>query len=440
MENTTWVEMTRNFKEYKKGEKYLLDDASANELIDAGLAAKSTDPANDIYVKFENTLKAREQSIVDKINEAVSHPVDVKLPAVARDEKLSVGEFAVALGKTVSRNTSAEDKEKAHNLLNNKYGKKSNLNQGTSTAGGYLVPQYWLEELIYQSGYEGAAFPDRVTIFPMESNILHLPTLDQTVTPSGGSSAMYGGVSVAIVAEGTAPSQNTQPAFKSTQLTAKKILATCQVTRELLDNSPISVEPMIQMLFGDATKAEINYQIVNATGGGSALLGVLNNSATISLNRTTANEITYADVCNMYSHLTPAHLNSAKWFVNPLALSQLFQMTDKSGRAVFLQGFQSAYDKPRNSIFGLEVVVTEAMPTLGSTGDIMLFSPQAYFVGVNKQLTIDASEHYAFTSDIITYRMTMRLDGAPALTAPIYLMDGISQVSPFVQLSSTVIS
>jgi hypothetical protein len=66
----------------------------------------------------------------------------------------------------------------------------------------------------------------------------------------------------------------------------------------------------------------------------------------------------------------------------------------------------------------------------------MLVDLSNYLLGQHTEVVIDSSAHYAFPQDMITYRLRFRMDGIPQLTAPIYLQDGSTQVSPFVQLDS----
>jgi HK97 family phage major capsid protein len=83
--------------------------------------------------------------------------------------------------------------------------------------------------------------------------------------------------------------------------------------------------------------------------------------------------------------------------------------------------------------------MTEKLPALGSTGDVLLADFSYYIVADRQATTIQASEHYAFTSDLTTWRFVHRVDGQPWLDEPIYI-DTSNTVSPFVALSSTTTS
>jgi HK97 family phage major capsid protein len=92
------------------------------------------------------------------------------------------------------------------------------------------------------------------------------------------------------------------------------------------------------------------------------------------------------------------------------------------------------------SLFGIPILRSEALPALGQSGDVLLVDLAAYAVAIGQEVTVDASSHYGFTSDSTFYRLTWLAQGKPMITAPITLLDGVTQVSPFVELSSTVAS
>lgn len=441
--DTTWIKMLKAFgKEHKQGEQYEVDTEFATQLIETGYAEKAQDPTADLLTKLEKSFEKQQADTIEKITETINKSVKASIPAVAKSEdKGSLGEWLSCLGKmsnwyAQNKDQDGTKREKAFNMLNDKY--KANYNQTTTTQGGFLVPVQYENELIYQSGFETAVFPNRVKPRAMSGKIDNFPTLDQTITPSGGNSAFIGGVTVAVVAEGTAPGSHTLAAYKQIQLTAKKLMATSQASTEVLENNNIGLEQRIKDDFSRAALSFLDYKAINGAGGSGDYTGVLNHAATITVERTTANRIKYADLANMYSKLTTGGLGSAFWLVNPNSFAEFLQVADAAGNAVWLPG-SSAFAGPQLTFLGLPVVRHEGMPSKGSEGDVILFTGNAYHVGVNGALRVDVSDQFAFTSDLMTYRFTYRLDMIPALTAPILLQGGGS-VSPFVQLSSVVAS
>ena len=428
-----FVKFNKECGEFKEGETAEIDDKTAETLCKAGICAVVNDPEAEAEDKIEKALAERDNKIVSEITKALRADIKVKIPAQPKDDSdKSLGDFLYCVGNTAASRPN-DKREKAHNKLREGY--KVTMGEGTGSTGGYTVPVEYAKELLLVPGYDGVIW-DKVKKRPMGTKSLVLPALDQTQAATSGQSAFYGGVSIGFVAEGTAPSNNTQPAFKQVVLTAQKLLATTVVSNELLDDSIISVEDLIKDLFGKATHWYLDYNILNGSGTGGQMTGILNNAATVTVPRTAANQVQLADLGKMYSKLTPQSRKSAVWLVNPVVWQQLVMLGSVGGAAahyVWLGNDAQGTVGPR--LFGQEVIPTEILPTLGVPGDVLLVDPRFYAVGVRQDMQIDSSPHYLFPADQIVYRLKMRIAGQPQLTAPIALADGVNSVSPFIQLN-----
>lgn len=458
-----WVTMTKNLGDKVQNEKYDVDETLANDLVNGGFASKcEIDPIDVAVEKLQKNLADRDEKLIEKISASVKS-TEYRLPAVAKnhaDENL--GEFVKCIGGLSCNNNDIA--VKSSNMLKDKYdstpvvvdddGHKSHcipdkfaakmfgrtktttpLGQGTQYHGLELVPQLWQRELYQVPPYEPPVFPDKVRVYPMESNVLNVPSLDQTSTPSNGATAFAGGVSVGWVSEGSAPSDSTYPAFKNISLTAAKLLAFTQVSRELLDNSLLSVEQILTEQFRRAVLGIINYEVFNGTGGGNTkLYGLVEANATVEVARKTAGSVDWTDLAKMWARLAPQSKNNACWFINPLVSDKFSPINAPTHLSWTID---SVTGKPVMNFLGCPVVPTEFLPALGTEGDVLLADASYYVAGLNKNIAIESSPHVAFNSDSIVYRVSLRMAGKPGLTAPITLADGSSQVSPFVVLTDT---
>lgn len=431
---------------YVSGKSYTVEDDVAAAWIEAGIAAASNlddlvqglqdglgggDESADAGDETEEMAKAvakRVESILEKSAKSAGKAfsaarVDVK------DETKSFGDFV----KLATQNN--------EQVLKNKYGvaRKATNNENTNTAGGFLVPQIYVNELLRIESYD--ALWKMAKTVPMQNHIIHYPVLDQTSTPSGGQSAFAGGVVCGFVAEGTAPGSTTQPAFKQLTLTARKLLGYTQVTNELMNDSPISMTTILNDLFSEAIDAVLDYNILNGAGpGGSpaAPTGIVGNAATVTVHRATAGQFKLADAANMYALLPQKSRKNAAWVVHPLVLSQLITMatTGSFNYLVWYPGpnVQGGFGELR--LFGLPVYECQQSATLGTAGDVLLIDFSKYILGIRQDLEIFGSPIFAMTSDMYTVRFSLRVDGIPQITAPVTLADGVTQVSPFLELGN----
>lgn len=356
-----------------------------------------------------------------------------KVPAQVKEDTGSMAEFLQLVGKTIS---TGREREEAVNVLANKYGSgfsEKAMTQGTTTAGGFTVPQAFVSELLNVEGYENIAY-DNCSKFPCQSSVVKIPVLDQTSTPSGGDSAFYGGVAVAVVAEGSAPGSGTQAAFKQLSITPKQFLAYTQVSDALIRNSALAVESLIVDNFKKAMLSFLDYSVL--VGGASQFgsgTGIVGHASTIKVPRNTTNLVKLVDLAKMYRRLPAASMKKACWIIHPYLIDQLVSLEDGNGNSVWLPNGQMTGNFDMR-LFGLPVKISEHSPAIGTEGDVLLVDLDHYALAISQDITIEASRDFAFTSNLTTYRMSFWCGGDSKLTDPIILADGTSTVSAFVSL------
>lgn len=452
-ESTMFVKMLADVGEKHKGERYEIDTLTAEQYIKLNIAEKIETPVDNLLDNLSKTLEERDERLLGEINKALAKSAATRVPAVAKGEDhadWSMGEYFKLIGKAGDPRDHNQA-SRAQEMLGKKYksfktiekdfeadGTKANLNQTTSGQGGYLVPQLWNDVLMgIGSGYDYPIFPNRCTTLPVEKGTtLNVPVGDYSIVPNGtGQTAYANGVVVGFVAEGGSVS-NTQPGFKSVPLTPKKIMGVAQVTNELLDNSPISIDAIISEKFRTAIQYYVNHRIFNGAGGSLDMTGIIGNQATYKQTRATLAKFSLVDAALMLARLLPSSYNASStcWFVHPLNFAQLVQLEDTSGRVVWLPNLQ-ATGRPQLTLFGFPVIPCEALPPPAQGGgDVILADASKYLVGMNKELMVMGSPIYGMTSDLFTYRFTTRLDGAPEMTSVVTLADGTTQTAWAVQL------
>jgi HK97 family phage major capsid protein len=132
----------------------------------------------------------------------------------------------------------------------------------------------------------------------------------------------------------------------------------------------------------------------------------------------------------------------AIWVVTQSALSQLLQLNDGTGRAMWLpnDGVQNLVERSGyalGSLMGFPVFATEKLPALGTKGDLMLIDPQLYVIGDREEIIIDLSREATlavFQKNQSVIRIVRRVDGQPVLSQFVTLQDGVTNVSPIVIL------
>jgi len=99
-------------------------------------------------------------------------------------------------------------------------------------------------------------------------------------------------------------------------------------------------------------------------------------------------------------------------------------------------GGAGAAEGAPGTLLGYPVLFTEKTPTLGTTGDVLLCDFSQYLIGDGSNTTLESSIHERFQFDQTAFRLVKRVDGQEWCKAPVYLADGVTQVSPFVELDA----
>jgi HK97 family phage major capsid protein len=98
---------------------------------------------------------------------------------------------------------------------------------------------------------------------------------------------------------------------------------------------------------------------------------------------------------------------------------------------------QPGSNNPPMSILGIPLILTEKVPTLGTTGDIALVDLSYYLIGDRQQMETANSEHFLFNTDKMAFRVIERLDGQPWLQSAITPhSNSANTLTAFVQLAT----
>ncbi len=296
----------------------------------------------------------------------------------------------------------------------------------------YVVPPEFYDGIM-QVVAEQTFFRKRAFVQPMAAATLMFPYLDITTVQTAGVSPFFGGVQMTWTEEAQNRTE-TEPQFKMMELKAHELSGYAVSSNVLLQDAAFGLEKFLMTLFGQSVGWFEEYAFLQGNGVGKPL-GVLNAPAAISVNRNASGQVKFVDVATMLSRLLPSSQRRAIWVVHPYVIAQLVQLADSSGRIIWVPNNGGLQDSVPGTLFGLPVITTEKVPTLGTKGDCMLIDPQLYVIGDRMQIEIAASEHVNFLKNQMTWRVVERVDGQPWLEKPITLQDASSTVSPFVILN-----
>lgn len=288
---------------------------------------------------------------------------------------------------------------------------------GVGSEGGFLVPEQFATDLLTVGPDEAIVRP-RARIFTGGESDLHVPAIQY----SGNN--MYGGVSVNWIDEGAAKPA-TEAEFKRITLHAYEVAAHVPVTDKLLRNTSMIDTVVRDMLRGAIVNAEEDMFLNGA--GGVQPTGVIGHASTVTVARTGAAAVVYADLVNMYQRFRGRR---GVWVIARNVLSELMTLVDANGNLVWQP---NARDGNPGTIFGFPVLISDNSPALGVTGDVLLADFSQYLVKDGAGITIAASPHVQFLNNTTVIKAFKTVDGTPWLTGE---LPTNPTTSPFVELEA----
>ena len=287
---------------------------------------------------------------------------------------------------------------------------KNNLkaqSEGTTTAGGFTVPDPLSSELIYLREQFGIA-RQNCRIYPMSSDVLNVPNATASTT------VYYPGENTAITASDLT--------FAQVNLVAKKPSVLTQVSKELAEDSIIDfgatlARDMAYVLAKEEDRVVFN-NVVDSTSGLDGILYTIYNLGTVaniaSLQIfTTGQTLTYsptlANLKGMVAKL-PTYAANAKWYMHKeIWYNAIAPLLDALGGNSIMD-IQGAYG-PTPMLYGYPVVFVQNMQkTLVASKPYILLGDLSMGTafGDRRTVTIEVSDQRYFVEDALAFKATER--------------------------------
>jgi HK97 family phage major capsid protein len=398
---------------------------------------KFTTTVEELKSQIEKRNKDVEEELTKKYGD-----MDERMKNAAKEFEEKLTAAVKEMGKTFKNSVSGDGKEKPDEKI---YGKdignflwkvKTNspelktLSENTGADGGYLVPDYWANEILKISIEESVIRNIGPKTFEMPGPKFDIPAIKST----SQSGSVYGGVITYWGNESTNLSNNkTAPKFGKISLNANKLYGYTESYEDMTMDAMIAIGPLLQEIFGDAIGFEEDYQFINGNGVGKPL-GVVNAPCRATVSRGTASQIHTTDVVGMMARFS-GKLDKAVWIVNQTTLTQILTLQDAAGNYILFPGMSGnlAGVSP-GSLYGIPIILSEKAQALGTEGDIILGDWSNYIIGDLHGLRVEESKEYKFGEDIKCWKVVKRVEGKPWLDSTITPKHG-NTLSPFVLLT-----
>jgi HK97 family phage major capsid protein len=315
------------------------------------------------------------------------------------------------------------------------------VSEGTSGAGGTLIPQEWTDFVIPELGAQVVFLKAGPNVLPMQHQILNIPGLTNNQT------CYWIGENASIT--------ESSPTTNNTPLTLHTAASLTGISIQWLRDATPETDAALQANIVRGIVRFVDSAMFNGTGSSNQPTGLLNVSS-VTQNYTgqgaaNGSAPTYDDLSLAIYALESNNAPRAGrcWFMHPREIDQLRRLKDTLGRPIFLDNFFANVQKenlvgptaPVDALFrgadgmllGYPVFTTTAIPinqtrgTSSSASTIFFVAMSDIYVGqgVKSQgLEVAISDQALFTDAEIAVRTLYRTDVQPGHPVSICLVGG----------------
>lgn len=268
------------------------------------------------------------------------------------------------------------------------------LTVATDTAGGFTVPETFVGRL-----YE--FLTERSAIRQTNATVLTTQSGEKMLIPK-----VTGQGSAALVSEATALAES-DPAFNQVELDAYKYGQLIQLSSELIADTGVNLLDFIARDAGRALGEATGTHYV--TGDGSSKpTGVLEDT-TLGVTAAAVATMTADEVIDLYFSVIAPYRRNAYWLLNDATLAILRKLKDADGQYLWEPSLRNGVP---DRILGRPVVTDHnvAAPAAGAIS-VAFGDFSGYYIRDVGTMRFERSDHFAFSSDLVTFRSIMRTDG-----------------------------
>ena len=290
------------------------------------------------------------------------------------------------------------------------HAKTTGMSEAVNSDGGFLVPTEFRNTLMKDS-LQASIIEPMATVIPMQTNTLKIPTVEESTRAT----SVYGGIIIYRPNEGGTKTKSA-PKFGNVQLSLNKLVGLCYVTDELLEDSPISLQPLLSTMFSEAIAFQKDDDFLNGTGAGMAL-GVINAPSLITVAKESGQAAASIEANNLFKMIARLKARSwgrASWVCNQTLYPQLRTLSIEVGTGGSLVPLLTHDPNGIRLLDGIPIKFMEQCKSLGTKGDIILGDWRQYLIGQKAAgIQFASSIHVQFVTDETAFRFVLRYDGQP---------------------------
>ena len=365
---------------------------AAKKILDVATAEKRDLSAEETqtYEKISKELEDR-QVTIEKLR--ADEARELRLEAATREIADQVRPVADA--PRAERNDNEVIRSMAKGEIRSHMFEKRDI---VKTQTGAPVPTSFYDQVIMLARTVGPMLQTSTVLNTASGENLQIPSLAQYST-------------AAIVGEGTAIAES-DPVFNSfITLGAFKFSFLVQLSRELVEDAGVDILRFLADQTGNELGVRVNASLTTGSGSGAPKGIVVASAVGVTGSTAVSGAFTADNLIDLVYSVDTAgrRLAGSGFQMNAASIGKMRKLKDTAGNFVF----QPALSADTNDLLlGYPVFENPAIVDTATTAKSVIFGHlPSYYVRQVGGIKLDRSDDFAFSTDLITFRATMRVDG-----------------------------
>lgn len=322
-----------------------------------------------------------------------------------------------------------------HNRI---YGAATGGSQGDPASGGFVVAPSFAEEIWDGLNADTDNLLNFVDTYPVVGESMSLNANAETSRANG---SRWGGVESYWINEAD-QLPSSLPKFRDVKVEPQELAVLVYLTNKLLRHAPATLEQYVRRTAVRECGFKATDAIIRGTGAGTPL-GLLNSGSLVTVAKESgqaAATIEQPNISKMWARLHPNARKTAVWLYNPNCEEQLdslwVEVPNNAGSDTVGGVSALIHNQTLRTLKGRPMIAHEACSTLGTEGDLILWSPPSYVAGVRQDVDSQLSMHIRFNHAESALRVIFEVDGQPWLAEAIAPFKGSDELSTHVSLAT----
>lgn len=368
----------------------------------------------DAHATDNGTLSASDAEVYDRMEREITALSD----QIARVQRLSdmesemrapvsapiVGTPGAGAPDSKTGRASDEYRRDFDAMLRGKLPMRNALVEGTGSAGGYLVPEEFENQII--TGL------DEFNVVRGVANVIRTNGDHKIPVATKHSTAQWKGEGVAYA--------ESDPEFGQITLSAHKLTDLVKVSIELLQDSMFDLDSYITGEFARAFGIAEEEGFCVGTGSGQPTGIFTANGGEVGHTAGAADKITPEDIISLIYKLKAPYRAAAKWLMNDSTVAAVRKLKDANGVYMWQPSF--AMGEP-DKLVGYELLTSAYAPEIAASANVAAFGDfHCYWIADRMGITVQRLNEAFATNGQVGFIATERVDGKVVLAEGIQLL------------------